>query len=117
MSVAASIRSQLVPIHRAGYPFIAAFALIAVVLFVVWSPLGWIAAILTGWCAYFFRDPPRITPADAGLIVAPADGAISKVAPAMPPNELELGAKPLARVSIFMSVFDCHVNRTPAAGR
>jgi phosphatidylserine decarboxylase len=117
MSVLASIRSQFVPIHREGYPFIGAFAVLALVLFLLWSPLGWIGAILTAWCTYFFRDPARVTPNREGLVVAPADGTISLVGRAVPPRELQLGVMPLQRVSIFMSVFDCHVNRSPASGR
>lgn len=117
MSVVASIRSQIVPVHPQGYPFIAAFALLALVLFFVWQPLGWLAAIVAAWCAYFFRDPPRITPAREGLVVSPADGTVSRVSLAVPPRDLRLGDRPLPRVSIFMSVFDCHVNRCPVAGR
>jgi phosphatidylserine decarboxylase len=117
MSVLASIRSQLVPIHRQGYPFIAAFAVAALVLFFLWQPLGWVFAILTAWCTYFFRDPPRVTPVREGLVVSPADGRVSRVANAVPPLELGLGETPLPRISIFMSVFDCHVNRSPVAGR
>jgi phosphatidylserine decarboxylase len=117
MSVLASIRSQFVPIHRDGYPFIAAFAAAALVLFFVWQPLGWIAAILTAWCTYFFRDPPRVTPIREGLVVSPADGRVSRIADAVPPAELGLGPVPRPRVSVFMSVFDCHVNRSPVAGR
>jgi len=117
MSIVASVRSQLVPIHREGYPFIAVFAVVALILFWIWSPLGWIALILTVWCVYFFRDPARVTPVREGLIVSPADGRVSCVVNALPPKELELGDQPLPRVSIFMSVFDCHVNRSPIAGR
>lgn len=117
MSVVASIRSQLVPIHREGYPFIAIGAVTTLVLFWLWQPLGWIALLLTGWCAYFFRDPPRVTPMRDGLVVSPADGTISRVVSVAPPAELGLGDRPLPRVSIFMSVFDCHVNRSPLSGR
>jgi phosphatidylserine decarboxylase len=117
MSIVASVRSQLVPIHREGYPFIAVFAVVALILFWIWSPLGWIALMLTIWCVYFFRDPARVTPVREGLIVSPADGRVSCVVNALPPKELELGDQPLPRVSIFMSVFDCHVNRSPIAGR
>jgi phosphatidylserine decarboxylase len=117
MSVVDSIRAQLVPVHREGYPFIGAFALLSIVLFLLWSPLGWLGTIATAWCAYFFRDPPRVTPLGDGLVVAPADGRVSQIANAVPPAELGLGPTALARVSIFMSVFDCHVNRSPIAGR
>ena len=117
MSVLTSIRSQLAPIHPEGYPFIGGFALASLILFWFWSPLGWIGTILTLWCVYFFRDPARVTPARDGLIVSPADGRISLVTQAVPPKELELGDRPLPRVSVFMSVFDCHVNRSPVTGR
>jgi phosphatidylserine decarboxylase len=117
MSVFDSIRAQLVPVHREGYPFIGAFALLSIVLFLLWSPLGWLGTVATVWCAYFFRDPPRVTPLADGLVVAPADGRVSQVTNAVPPLELALGPGALARVSIFMSVFDCHVNRSPIGGR
>src|SRR5438477_8966231 len=117
MSVLNSIRSQLSPIHPEGYPFIGAFALASLILFWLWTPLGWLGTVLTLWCAYFFRDPPRMTPIADGLVVSPADGRVSLVANAVPPPELTLGDKPLPRVSIFMSVFDCHVNRAPVSGR
>lgn len=117
MSIVNSIRQQIVPITPEGYPFIGAFALVALVLFWLWSPLGWIGTVLTLWCVYFFRDPPRVTPVREGLVVAPADGRVSQITTAPPPHELGLGATPLPRVSIFMSVFDCHVNRSPVSGR
>jgi phosphatidylserine decarboxylase len=117
MSVINSIRSQLAPIHPQGYPFIGGFAFVSLILFWVWTPLGWLGTLLTAWCAYFFRDPVRVTPVADGLVVAPADGRVSLVVNAVPPPELALGDKPLPRVSIFMSVFDCHVNRAPVGGR
>ncbi len=117
MSIVNSIRSQLAPVHPEGYPFIGAFALASLVLFILWTPLGWLGTVATLWCAYFFRDPVRVTPIARGLVVAPADGRVSLVANAVPPAELALGTVPLPRVSIFMSVFDCHVNRTPVSGR
>jgi phosphatidylserine decarboxylase len=116
MSILDSIRRQLVPITPEGYPFIGAFALASLVLFWLWPPLGWLGTLATLWCAYFFRDPPRVTPVRDGLVVAPADGRVSQITTAAPPHELGLGATPLPRVSIFMSVFDCHVNRSPVAG-
>jgi phosphatidylserine decarboxylase len=117
MSIVRSIRSQMVPVHPEGYRFIAAFTLGAFVLLWLWPPLGWIAVFLTAWCVYFFRDPPRVTPLRDGLVIAPADGRISRIASAVPPAELDLGTRPVPRVSIFMSVFDCHVNRSPVTGR
>jgi len=117
MSIVNSIRSQLAPINPEGYPFIGAFALVSLVLFVLWPPLGWLGTVLTLWCAYFFRDPLRVTPIADGIVVSPADGRISLVTNAVPPAELALGTTPLPRISIFMSVFDCHVNRSPVTGR
>jgi phosphatidylserine decarboxylase len=117
MSIIKSINSQLVPLHPQGMPFVGAFALVSLVLFWLWSPLGWIGTLLTAWCAYFFRDPPRVTPVRDGIVVSPADGRVSLIANVVPPRELELGERPLPRVSVFMSVFDCHVNRAPTAGR
>jgi phosphatidylserine decarboxylase len=117
MSVLASIRSQLAPVHREGLPFIGIFALASLFLFWLWSPLGWIGTVATVWCVYFFRDPERVTPIREGIVVSPADGRISRITNAVPPPELELGARAVPRVSIFMSVFDCHVNRSPVTGK
>ena len=117
MSVLVSIRSQIAPVHPEGYPFIGGFALGSLVLMWLWSPLGWIGLALTAWCFYFFRDPPRVTPLRDGLVIAPADGRVSRIINAAPPAELGLGDKPVPRISIFMSVFDCHVNRSPVTGR
>ena len=117
MSIIDSIRAQMVPIHREGYPFVGVAALASLVLFLLWSPLGWIGTVVTLWVAYFFRDPPRVTPVADGLVVAPADGRVSLITHAVPPAELGLGGGALVRISIFMSVFDCHVNRSPVTGR
>ena len=117
MSVIDSIRKQFVPIHPEGYPFIGGLALASLVLFWLWAPLGWLCTLATVWCAYFFRDPPRVTPVRDGIVVAPADGRVSRIVNAAPPKELNLGERALPRISIFMSVFDCHVNRSPVAGR
>jgi phosphatidylserine decarboxylase len=117
MSIVASIRSQLVPISQEGFPFIATFAIASLILMWLWSPLGWLGVVATLWCVYFFRDPPRVTPLREGLVIAPADGRVSRVVNAVPPAELALGERAVARISIFMSVFDCHVNRSPVTGR
>ena len=117
MSIANSIRAQIPPIHPEGYPFIGGFALASLILFWIWTPLGWIGTVLTIWCALFFRDPVRVTPVRDGIVVAPADGRISMITQVLPPAELGLGDRPLPRISIFMSVFNCHVNRSPVSGR
>jgi phosphatidylserine decarboxylase len=117
MSIIASIRRQIVPVHREGLPFIGIFAFASLLLFWLWSPLGWIATVMTIWCALFFRDPDRVTPTREGLVVAPADGRVSKIINAVPPAELNLGERAMPRVSIFMNVFNCHITRSPATGR
>lgn len=117
MSIVASIRAQIAPIHPEGYPFVGGLVLGSLVLFWLWSPLGWLAALAALWCAYFFRDPPRVTPLREGIVVAPADGRVNRIANVVAPKELDLGERPLPRISIFMSVFDCHVNRSPLNGR
>ena len=114
MSVFNSVRRQLAPIHPEGYIFVAAFIVGDAVPGLALGPLFWIGADRDPWCAYFFRDPARVTPLRADLVVAPADGRVSFAGAAAPPPELGLGARPLPRVSIFMSVFDCHVNRAPS---
>jgi phosphatidylserine decarboxylase len=117
MSIVKSIRRQATPIHREGWPFIAGFAVLALILGWIWGPLGWIGWILTAWCAYFFRDPARTVSVREGLVVSPADGRVSQILACTPPAELGLSDTPLVRVSIFMNVFDCHVNRMPVSGR
>lgn len=104
----------LIPIHRDGWRFIAISA--ALTLLLAWTFLFWPLLVVTLWCVYFFRDPPRLVPQRAGLFVAPADGLVQSVRFAVPPPELGLGAQPLMRISIFLSVFDVHINRTPCDG-
>ena len=106
----------LVPINRAGWPFIGLFAATTVGLAWVAEPLGWAGAVLTAWCAYFFRDPDRVTPVRDGLVIAPADGEVCLIDEAVPPPQLEMGDEPLPRVCIFMNVFNVHVNRIPMGG-
>lgn len=112
-----SVRKALVPVHRDGWPFVAGFFVAAIILGWLWDPLFWIGLLLTAWCAFFFRDPPRVTPVSDDFVVSPADGRISAIGAAVPPAESGLGEAALTRVSIFMNVFDCHINRAPASGR
>lgn len=111
------LKRVFVPIHRAGWPFIAAFFGAAILLGLLWDALFWLGLIATAWCAYFFRDPPRYTPVRPGLLVSPADGVVEMIARAAPPPELEMGEAELTRVSIFLNVFDVHINRLPVGGR
>jgi phosphatidylserine decarboxylase len=114
MSIAKSVSEILVPIHREGYRFVAIFAAVTLVLF--WlntGPLAWAGVVLTLWCAYFFRDPERVTPLREGLVISPADGRISAVEEVVPPVELDLPREPVTRISVFMNVFNVHVNRSP----
>lgn len=104
------------PMHKEGLKFVGIFAAITVVLFLISDVLGWIGVVLTIWCYYFFRDPKRSVPTREGLIVSPADGIVSLIEMATPPEELGVGTAPLLRVSVFMSVFNCHINRAPIAG-
>lgn len=107
----------LKPMHPEGWRFVAIFGAVTAVLFWICAPLGWIGLGLTVWCYYFFRDPIRSVPLDEGLIVSPADGVISLIERAVPPAELGMGPEALLRVSVFMNVFNCHVNRMPVAGQ
>ncbi len=110
------LSSFIKPMHREGIKFVAIFAGITLILFWLSSFLGWIGVVLTIWCYYFFRDPPRTTPTRDGLVISPADGIVSLIEQATPPAELGLSDGPLTRVSVFMNVFNCHVNRAPVPG-
>jgi phosphatidylserine decarboxylase len=112
-----TLRSVLVPIHREGWRFVAIFALVTLVLYWIAVPLGWLGLVATLWCTYFFRDPPRVSPTRAGLIVSPADGVVQMIGRAVPPAELGMGSDALTRISIFLNIFNVHVNRVPADGQ
>ena len=112
-----TITDSIVPIHNDGIKFVAIGAGVSLLLFLLWPPLAWLAVLVTAWIAYFFRDPARVTPLREGLVVAPADGRISAIERVRPPTELGLGEAQRLRVSIFLSVFDVHINRSPVAGR
>lgn len=116
MSISTSIRNTIVPIHPDGYKFIAMFFGASFVLGWIFDPLFWIGMILTAWCAYFFRDPERLTPIEENWTISPADGRVSAIMKMVPPAELDLGEDEMWRISVFMNVFNCHVNRAPMAG-
>jgi len=105
------------PIHREGWPFIALFAGVNLLAFMMAPPVGWLFLLLTAWCVAFFRDPERMTPTAPGLIICPADGRLLPLVDAVPPEELGMGPVPRPRLSIFMNVFNVHVNRNPVSGR
>jgi phosphatidylserine decarboxylase len=117
MNKGSLLDNVLIPIAREGWPFIAIFGLASLILYFLYAPLGWIGLVLTLWCVYFFRNPDRVTPEREGLIVSPADGIVQMIAEVSPPEELDMGSEPVVRVSVFMKVFDCHVNRIPSDGR
>ena len=116
MSVVDSVKSVLVPVHPEGYRFAAIFAVLGVLLWWLWTPLGFVGVVLTVWCLYFFRNPERHTPTREGLVISPADGVVQLIKTVVPPPELELGDTPRTRISIFMNVFNVHINRSPMDG-
>ena len=113
-----SWRRYILPnIHNEGWKFVGIFAAITALLAMIWQPLGWVGLVLTVWCFYFFRDPERVTPEVSDVVVSPAVGTVQMIAKVKAPEELGLGDQKFTRVSIFMSVFNVHVNRSPADGR
>jgi phosphatidylserine decarboxylase len=117
MGLPEQLQSVIVPVHRAGWPFIAAGLVLSIVLGLLAQPLLWLGLLLTAWMAYFFRDPPRVTPDGDDIVVSPADGTVSAIVERAPPPEMELGNEPRTCVSVFLNVFDVHVNRAPVGGR
>ena len=112
-----NMADYIVPrIHPEGWPFIALFAVLSLLLGWLWSPLGWMGGALTLWCTTFFRDPDRVTPIRPGLVISSADGLVCYVVPSAPPPELCMAAASVLKISVFMSVFDVHVNRSPLEG-
>jgi phosphatidylserine decarboxylase len=101
-------------IHREGYIFIVLFAITTFLLASFSGTLGWIGFISTLWCIYFFRNPDRMTPVDENLVISPADGVVQMIVDAMPPAELGLGNEEMLRISVFLNVFNVHVNRKPS---
>jgi phosphatidylserine decarboxylase len=117
MSLIQSVKMVLAPPHPAGRPFIYIGLVVAVIGgMALGNWLFWVGLLFTAFCLYFFRDPERVPPPRPGLLVAPADGTVVSVAPAVPPVELGLGDTPRWRVAIFLSVLNVHVNRSPAEG-
>ena len=104
-------------IHREGYIFIGIFAVITFVLGSFSTTLGWIGGICTVWCAYFFRNPERVTPINDSFIISPADGIVQAIKEVTPPSELGLGDEEMIRVSVFLNIFNVHINRIPASGK
>ncbi|MDD4616330.1 MAG: phosphatidylserine decarboxylase [Alphaproteobacteria bacterium] len=108
--------NPLLYFHRAGWPFMAITACVAFLLFFVGGFVSFAAFVLAAWCFYFFRNPDRTTPARKGLVVSPADGRVVAVKDVIPETELGLGSAPRTRISIFLSIFNVHINRIPADG-
>ena len=111
------LNTVLPKIHKEGYRFLAIAIVITFVCLLVSKILGLIAILLTVWVYYFFRDPDRISIQDENFLVSPADGLISNISEVDGPVELSLENKKFTKISIFMNVFNCHVNRTPCSGR
>jgi phosphatidylserine decarboxylase len=112
-----NIRVSLPAIHKEGHIFIILFIVGTMLFFVISNKLGWFGIVLTLWCICFFRDPERVTPLIDGAVISPADGIVQMIAEAAPPTELEMGDEEMTRISIFLNVFDVHVNRTPIEGK
>ena len=111
------LRRVLAPLHPDGLKFVLAGVLATLLLFLVWAPAGWLAAIATSWIVYFFRDPWRVTPTRPGLLISPADGVVVSIAAAVPPSEIGVGDAEVAKIGIFLNIFDVHVTRAPVGGR
>ncbi|MDR7301557.1 phosphatidylserine decarboxylase [Haloactinomyces albus] len=115
--LAGLVRTTIPPMHPAGRPFVFGAVAATLLLRRLWRPAGMIGAIITAWCAWFFREPRRTTPTVPNIAVSPADGTVSHVEQATPPPELGLSPAPMTRISTFLTVFDVHVQRLPIAGR
>jgi phosphatidylserine decarboxylase len=114
MTIIDSIKTSIAPVHKEGWRFVAMFA--AATALIWWLGLWMlvpVGVLLTAWCAYFFRDPVRVTPLGDSLIISPADGHVSSIESVVPPPELDLPREKMTRISVFMNVFDVHINRSP----
>jgi phosphatidylserine decarboxylase len=116
LSIFRTFRTVMAPLHREGWKFVGGSLAAAVVLSLAWPPLGWLGLLVSGAVAFFFRDPKRVCPLREGLILAPADGIVSSIDEVEPSSEFGWGTAKRKRVSIFLSVFDVHVNRSPVSG-
>ena len=116
MTITETLRTVVAPPHPAGQPFIIAGILVALLGLFVGAWMFWLGLLFLLFCLYFFRDPERVAPGRPGAVVAPADGRVVSVMPAVPPAELGLGPAPRWRVATFLSVLDVHVNRVPVDG-
>lgn len=116
-SVFDSIFGFFVPVHSDGHKFVGVGALATVIGLIVWPTLGWLALAATCYVAYFFRDPERVVPQRPGLVLAAADGTVAAIEEVSPPEELQLGADLRLRVSIFLSIFNVHIQRAPVSGK
>jgi phosphatidylserine decarboxylase len=116
-SILDTVFETFAPVHPDGHKFIAIGAAVTLLFFFLYPPLGWLAAAVTAWIVYFFRDPQRVTPLRPGLVISAADGKISAIDKVTPPAELGMGSDPRVRISTFLSIFDVHINRSPVAGR
>ena len=112
-----AISSVAAPVNRDGWPFVLLAAVVAVLAWLLWQPLFWPFAALAAWVAYFFRDPVRVTPMRPGLVMSAGDGKITMIRRVPPPAELNMGSEPRLRISIFLSIFDVHIQRVPVDGR
>ena len=104
-------------VHNEGYKFLVIFGVITLIFYFISNFLGLVGLVLTIWCYYFFRDPERYPINDEDYLVSPADGVVLQVKETNGPKELNLENKTFTKVSVFMNVFDCHVNRTPCSGK
>ena len=104
-------------VHNEGYKFLVIFGVITLIFYFISNFLGLVGLVLTIWCYYFFRDPERYSINDDDYLVSPADGVVLQVKETNGPKELNLENKTFTKVSVFMNVFDCHVNRTPCSGK
>ena len=111
------LRRYIAPLHPDGFKFVAGGVLATLLMFLLWAPAGWAAAVVTLWMVYFFRDPWRVTPTRPGLLISPADGIVVSIAAATPPAELAMGDMAVVRIGIFLNIFDVHVTRAPVGGR